>query len=401
MKKILVITPKFPLPASGACEKDRIKNITDLKRLGFDARVIAKVFAFQDDSKIQEWARNAGVQVYLDRYQFEDKKNFWQKVAKIFNPLNWDGAASEYARTETRILVEKVVSEWQPDLVWFDYTYLWPLHNIFGKRKIPIITRSINYEPIHFLQEDGFGLLNFIKFFPKVLSEFIVALKSDILFAITPKEAKLYRILGGGNRVLVLPLRDLANCLKAEWFARDSKPLNVFFMGASYNVHHNRSAVEFLVKDVAPEVEKQSPGDFVFHILGKKLPKEFEKYLNKNVVYEGYVPNLDEFISKMDIAVAPSLYGAGMQQKIFEPLARGIPSVISKRGIADYPFFDGKHVLFAESKEEFVDKLIKLKDLSLREILSKGAKEQSQKLFSEEVVDRIVIEAIKSVVKKC
>ena len=67
--------------------------------------------------------------------------------------------------------VNKQVKEWKPDVVWFDYTYLWPLYSIFRKKNIPIITRSHNFEPLHFLEEEGRTFINRIKFVIKYLNE--------------------------------------------------------------------------------------------------------------------------------------------------------------------------------------------------------------------------------------
>jgi len=39
---------------------------------------------------------------------------------------------------------------------------LWPLYKIVKNSHTPIITRSINFEPLHFLEEDGYSFLNIL-----------------------------------------------------------------------------------------------------------------------------------------------------------------------------------------------------------------------------------------------
>ena len=393
-KKILIITPKFPIPTTGACEQERLAGFLQLSRLGFEVRIIAKYFDWQDKQEILSWGAKHNIKINLIKYN--QPRSFIQKLSKILNPINWDGAAFEYKLPDAQNTVKKVMQEFNPDIAWFDYTYLWPLYHLFQKKQIPIITRSINFEAIHFLQEDGISLINLLKFVPKFFTELIMIKNSNYIFAITPKEEQLYRKLGAKN-ISTLPLRSLPNLLKQEREIQERDVLHLFFMGASYNVHHNRKAAELVIRDIAPEIEKQAPGKFFFHILGKKLPKDLSALCVNNVKEQGFVEDLNAFLrDKVDIAIIPSIIGAGMQQKIFEPLVYGIPSVVSGRGIADYPYKDEEHALFAQTKEEFVENILKLQNIDLRRKLSKNALQLSKQIFSKEKLDQIVIKGLES-----
>ncbi|OJI07340.1 hypothetical protein BK004_01245 [bacterium CG10_46_32] len=390
-KKILIISPKFPLPTTGACEQERMAGFLQLQRLGYEVRIISKIFDWQDKEAILAWGQKHGIIVDLIPYT---RKSFFQRLAQVINPIYWDGAAYEYRLPATWRTVKKIAEEYAPDIAWFDYTYLYPLYNIFHEKRIPIITRSINVEPLHFLQEDGRSLPNLIKFLSKWYSELTSIRTSDYVFAITPKEEVLYRTLGA-KRIATLPLRSLPGLVKKERKIKERDTLHLFFMGASYNVHHNRYAAEFVIKDIAPEVEKRAPGKFFFHILGKKLPQDLSKLCHGNIKEEGFVDDLDVFLrEEVDGAVIPSLMGAGMQQKIFEPLVYGIPSVVSPRGIAGYPYQNGEHALFAETKDEFVEQILRLQDIGLRQTLSKNSLQLSQELFSQERFDAIVTQGV-------
>jgi len=389
MKKILIVTPKFPIPTTGACEQERLAGFLQLQRLGFEIRIISKFFTWQNREDIVNWGNERNITIDLLPYEFRRQ---WS-----LNPFHWDGAANEYGSVETRQLVEKTVDSFQPDLAWVDYTYLWPLYHLFKESDIPIVTRSINFEPTHFLQEDGVGLLNILKFPPKIISELLMIKKSNFIFAITPQEEALYKKLGA-KHVSTLALRSLPLLLKAGRAIRESEVLHLFFMGASYNVHHNRQAAALIIKEVAPELEKRCPGKFFFHILGKKLPADLAALCYGNIKEEGFVADLNAFLEReVDIAVIPSIMGAGMQQKIFEPLVYGIPTVTSPRGLAGYLFKDGEHVLLAKTKSEFVEQILKLQDINLRRRLSENALRLSREIFSQERLDGIVRERLDSV----
>jgi hypothetical protein len=392
-KKILIVTPRFPLPDKGACEQDRLAGIMQLKRLGYDVMVLAKTFRWQDTQAIAEFGRQNNIAIVTVLYQSEIKKLPAQKLffyfKRLANPLYWDGAAYEYAQADIKNALRAALRQFQPDAVWFDYTYLWPLYRVVKKQKVPIITRSINFEPRHFLEEDGRTLLNYFKVIPKHISEYMIARLSEVVFAITPREEKIYQKLGA-KHTATLPLRKLPAYLAATREIKDKAVLDVFFMGSTYNVAHNRRALEFVLREIAPRAQAAVPSTFRFHILGSKFPDEFKKYLNDAVVYHGYVADLEKFLDNMDIALIPSLFGAGMQQKVFEPLARGIPTITSERGIAGYPFVHDEHVLCATSAEECTAALRRLRDSQLRRELSKNALALSRQLFAPQILDTII-----------
>ena len=391
-KKILVVTPRLPVPPPGACEKDRYYNMIQLRDLGYEVAVLSKVYPWYDALAAREFERQQGITVTTVPYEFKGKRSllFW---LKHLLPWNWDGAAYEYTHSSVRQAFAKLLNEFKPDLVWFDYTYLWPLYSEVKKRGIPIITRSINFEARHFLEEDGYTLLNFIRFIPKFFSELITIKMSDWLYAITPDEQKTYEKYGGKkngvSKISTLILRGLPKVLGRQVPVHDRRELKVFFMGSTYHVHHNKAALAYIIEKIAPIVHENAPGKFVFHILGKQIPEDLMPYIKDNVKYVGY-QNPVEYLPDMDIAVTPSLFGAGMQQKIFEPLAFGFPSVTHARAIAGYDFQDGEHYLAATTPEDFAEKIISLADPALRKRLSDAAYARARELFAQEKIDQEV-----------
>ena len=400
--KILVVTIKFPFPPTGACESDRANGILQLIRLGFDVKVITKIANYQSLKDVQKTLEDLGVEIIPVSYKFDTKASGAQKLKKYIlrffkNPLILDGAASEFDDQELKNVFKIQMENWQPALVWFDCTYTWPLYAIAKSYKTPIITRSPNFEPIHFLEENGYNPINYLRFLPKLIGEIMVVKKSNLIFAITPREARSYEKLGAKN-VEVLPLRGLPKCLKKKRNVKDKQKLSVFFMGSTYNVFHMKRALDFILKEILPKINKMATNKFSFHVFGAKLPKKYNGYLKENVVYRGYVENLEDALEDMDIALIPSLCGAGMQQKIFEPLARGIPTITSPRGIAGYSFGNEKNVLLASDADGFVEHLINLQDIYLRKNLSEQALKTSNQLFSQDKLDSIVLSNINKLI---
>ncbi|MDP7034040.1 MAG: glycosyltransferase family 4 protein [Planctomycetota bacterium] len=404
MKKVLVVTPRFPIPDSGACEKDRLDGMKQFRRLGYEVRVIGKAFDFQDREKIETFGENHGISIELVPYRFTEKVSALKKISvlvrRLLWPGFWDGSAYEYTDPKINETLTRTLDEWKPDVVWFDYTYLWPLYRHVTRRNIPIVTRSINVEANHFLEEDGRTLLHYLQYIPKWLTERTTLRRSDLLYSITPRERNWYRRLGKDSRVVNLPLRGMPETLDTQQFIlRDRTPLRAYFMGSTYNVAHNRRALEFLLAHVVPRVEERFPGRFEFHIFGGKVPKDFDRFLRESIHLRGHVEDIGKALQEMDIALIPSLYGAGMQQKIFESFSRGFPTVVTPRGIADYPFEDGVHYLGATNAEEFVDAMERLLVFEERQNLSSSARTRSEELFSGSRIDSIVEEGLTQILK--
>ncbi len=388
--------PALPFPENGADQSDRASGIRQLIRLGYEVRVIAKRTPWQSDELIDAVRKELKVPVICVPYVYSNKvlsggEKLKKIIRKLFHPLFWDGAAMEYAEPMIRAAVAHEIETWRPDIVWFEYTYLWPLYRLARKKKIPIITRSANFEPAHFLQEDGRSLLNMMKYLAKYMSEFLIARWSDVVFAITPREAAIYRSLGA-KRVTTLPLRGLSSILAEKHDIREHKPLQILFMGSTYSVSHNKAALRMVLEEIAPRLLKEAPDDFHITITGRRLPKDLEHLVKDNVTYVGFqdAEAYSKLLAATDIALIPSLFGAGMQQKIFEPLSAGVPTVTADRGLAGYPFHDGVSVLCASDAAGFISALLELRDVRKRKALSEASQGIARRLFSRDILDATV-----------
>jgi glycosyltransferase involved in cell wall biosynthesis len=389
-KRILIVTPRSPFEGRGADEQDRLSGIKWFIENGYEVRVITKTLD-NDIPYLNRVASELSIKIYRISYKFRGKKDF---LKRLFNPNYWDGAAYEYFDSEIQRKLAEQVSEFNPDIVWFDYTYLWPLYKIAKKGGAKIITRSINFEPEHFLDEDGRMPWNYLRAIPKYMSELRSLRNSDFFFAITLKEEKIYKKMAH-TPVFTLPLRALPKMIGKQRVPRSDGYFHIGFMASNYNVHHNLEALLFLTRDILPLFPSEIKDNLLVHVTGNKLPKKIQEQLPKGVVYDGFVPSSSDFWLSMDIAVVPSVFGAGMQQKIFEPLTLGVPTITSKRGLAGYPFECGKSVLCAETSKGFVDAIVRLaRDSEFRSRLGEEAKKVAATIFSKESLDRIIEKAV-------
>lgn len=375
--RILVITPKLPYPANGADEQDRLSGIRLLQDGGHTVMVIAKKHEYQNQSCVSKMEKDLGLRVIPVPYRERHIS-----LQRLLNPLWIDGAAYEYTDPLLRKEVDIALRKFQPEVVWVDGSYAWPIAHYVRKKDFYVVIRSLNRESVHLLSDEGYSILNLIRFIAKEVGEYMAARSADVVGAITPKENKFYSRIGK-TPVYTLPLRRLPYILQEHVHVPvKRKQLHIMFNGATYSVCHNRKVAEYLIQHVAPKVNRELPGKVLFHITGAKLPPKISTNLPKNVVYEGYVQNFEEFVSNMDIALAPSLGGEGMQQKIFDPIVRGIPTITTSRGTVGYKLVHKENVYLAENVQEIVLAIKTLLSIEERTRVSKNTRDFANQHFS-------------------
>ncbi len=393
-QRILILTPWAPYPMPGACQQDRFWGMKFMQQLGHEVKVIGRYHDFQDKIELQTVFDREGVDMMLIPHM----KDAWKLLLKkpwlpFLNPGWLDGAALEFADPEYIKAVKRMIEEFKPDVAWLEYCSHWPMADIFHSYGIPVILKSSNNEAAQCMDDHDRSIVSVLKAMPKYISEWMVAKKSDMVLAVSPNEERWYKKLGA-KKTMTLPLRGLSRCL-VERAHHDKDVLDVVYLTSNYNMGHNRVIVEFVLRDVIPLIQKTMPGKYRFHITGRKFPKEFEKYLGSDVVSVGFVPDISVFLSTMDIALSPWITGQGMQQKVFEPLCRSIPTVTTKTG--GYPFENDKEILLCATVEEYIAAFRKLMSTDERNRLSHGGYQKAKSLFSEDVLKKIMTDAITQV----
>ncbi|MCC7209648.1 MAG: glycosyltransferase [Anaerolineae bacterium] len=388
--RILVANPALTrFDVLGACEQDRLANVRDLLRLGHEVLLFTQSYRYKPLDEHRAYYAAHGLPARVAPYRNEQRS--WRRLG---DPAYLDGAAWEYAAPSFSGPLRDALREWKPDLVWCHASYLWPAARLAFRAGYRIVLRSVNYESAHQRQESTPSLANGLRVMGKELGERRALAFSHVLAAITPDEAAIYRQVKPDARVKTLPLRTLPALLRPPRPAAERSPLHVYFMGATYNVPHNRSALEFVVGEVLPRVRAQAPGRFVFHVLGTKIPAHIQSRAAADLVLDGFAPDLETFLAGMDIALVPSMFGQGMQQKVFESLCRAFPTITHGRALAGYPFQPGEDVLVGQDADSFAAALLSLEAPARRQALSAGASARAAQLFNQGAIDAVVNEIL-------
>ena len=153
--------------------------------------------------------------------------------------------------------------------------------------------------------------------------------RSACVLVSTEREAELVRAIGGGNRVQVVP-----NGVDTAYFnpravpPSSTEPAVIFTGDMSY--FPNVDAVIYFAERVFPLVRK-SVKTARFLIVGRNPSRKVQRLAGDGVVVTGFVPDVRTWLAQARVAVAPFTIAAGIQNKILEAMAYGLPVVTTSR----------------------------------------------------------------------
>ncbi len=115
----------------------------------------------------------------------------------------------------------------------------------------------------------------------------------------------------------------------------------------------NADAAEWFATTILPQVRAAVP-DARFVVVGADPPRRVRRLRNlPGVVVTGYVQDMHEHLASAAVAVAPLRCATGIQNKILESMATGIPVVTTPDAVRAIEVTSGRHLLVARTAGEF------------------------------------------------
>ncbi len=169
----------------------------------------------------------------------------------------------------------------------------------------------------------------------------------------------------GDNSIKVLPLGiDVDNYFKG---VAATDPVVVLTGNMSYQP--NIDAALWFANRCWPAISSANP-NALFVVAGNRPSAAVRDLaVNPTIRVTGNVPFIADVIRSAQIAVAPMQSGSGMQFKILEAMACGIPVVTTHLGLGDIRAKPNSEIVIADTPTEFIEAITKL--LALSELRSR------------------------------
>lgn len=132
-----------------------------------------------------------------------------------------------------------------------------------------------------------------------------------------------------------------------------------FLFVGSFNHNPNIDACLHLVKDIFPLIKNKIQEVKIF-IVGNNPPEIIKNLASDDVIVTGWVAEIDSYIDKCRVFVAPLRYGAGVKGKIGESLASGLPVVTTSIGAEGMGIINGEHAFVTDEVSKFAEYAIEL-----------------------------------------
>ena len=166
----------------------------------------------------------------------------------------------------------------------------------------------------------------------------------------------------------------------------------LIFVG-NLNVFHNIDAITFFIQDIFPLIRTCIP-DCRFTIIGAGESRKVRRLAQvPGVTLSGFVEDLNHELNEAAIFVAPLRFSAGIQNKVIEAMAAGVPVVATKNVVVGLGARPGDEIVVADKAQDFASKVIDLlQDLQQRAALGKAGRHFVEKQFGwQTAVERMKI----------
>lgn len=132
----------------------------------------------------------------------------------------------------------------------------------------------------------------------------------------------------------------------------------IIFIGKNI-AHYNVDGIRYFSEQIFPLVKARRP-DAQFKVIGQIRSEFREKLERRGILVTGSVKCVAEAARNASVAVCPLRIGAGVQNKLLEYMAIGIPAITSSIGLEGLNAIPDVHLMTAAAPSDWAEKICHL-----------------------------------------
>jgi sugar transferase (PEP-CTERM/EpsH1 system associated) len=348
--KILFVTPRFPLPP---IKGDKLRSYYFLKYLSKNHNIDLLSFIEQSKEIIykDEMLKycNSVETVLLPMH-----KSFLNMFLSMFSRLPFQVSYYRSAEMDNKIINRLSANKY--DVIFIVLQRMMSYSKHFTD--VPVVldhidTLSLNMER-RYSQENN------------ILKKFLFMLEYNKVKLYEKNNANKYRFCIVSSEIDKEALGEkncyiIANGVDVNYFkeVETNEDIDVIFTG-NLGYFPNIKAILYFVNDILPNIKKIFP-NIKFYIVGANPVRSIRKLNdNVNIFVTGFVADIRNYLNRAKLFVAPLKSGSGIQNKILEAMACGVPVVTTDFGNGGINAEDGKELVIANDPLSFSNNVIEL-----------------------------------------
>jgi polysaccharide biosynthesis protein PslH len=176
---------------------------------------------------------------------------------------------------------------------------------------------------------------------------------ANLVVVVAEKDRQEYAKWIPKDRIAVVPQGFDPELIHPFYEPPPTSPPIVVFNG-SFKDQNNIQAARQIVRDIVPKVAQIFP-DVVFQLIGADPPTDLK---GSNIELTGFVDEIDPYLQRANLVIAPMPYAHGISTKVVSGLAFGKTVLTTPAVAKGMP--STYHQLHAAPLEDFADKIIEL-----------------------------------------
>jgi glycosyltransferase involved in cell wall biosynthesis len=125
----------------------------------------------------------------------------------------------------------------------------------------------------------------------------------------------------------------------------------------------NLEGIKWFIREAWEKVAKLKP-EVTLHLAGRSMPDWLINIKTKGIIIDGEVPDARKYMEKYPIMVVPLFSGSGIRIKIIEGMLSQCAIITTSIGAEGIEYIDGKHLIIANDKSQFINAIKKLTENS-------------------------------------